>query len=56
MNTANMQSAVADEVNKRLTKATSDLEAKYRDKGASVETSIDGPTGEGKRICIYSIA
>jgi hypothetical protein len=39
-----VQSAVADEVNRRLQKATRELEAKYRD-GSSSSMEENGPTG-----------
>ena len=41
-----MQGAVAEEVNRRLAKATREIGEKYENNNESIETSVDGPTGE----------
>jgi hypothetical protein len=46
MNSASVQSAVAEEVNSRLAKATQDIQDKYELGNGGVESSVDGPTGE----------
>eukprot|EP01036_Dinobryon_divergens_P031300 gene31301-40672_t len=45
MNTAHMQGAVAEEVNRRLARATGELQDKYASGATSYETSVDGPSG-----------
>jgi hypothetical protein len=46
MQTANMQGEVADEVNRRLTKATRELEEKYARGEGGFDKSVNGPTGK----------
>lgn len=43
-----MDESVADEVNRRLSKATQELQAKYQsnDNESNHDNSIDGPTGQ----------
>ncbi len=45
MNSADMQGAVAEEVNSRLTKATKELQAKYESGQGGQDQSVDGPSG-----------
>ena len=45
MNSADMQGAVAEEVNSRLTKATQELKAKYDRGQGGHDQSVDGPSG-----------
>jgi len=45
MQSASMQQVVAEEVNRRLTKATKELEQKYASGNVSTDISADGPTG-----------
>ncbi len=45
MNSADMQGAVAEEVNSRLSKATKELQEKYERGQGGKDQSVDGPTG-----------
>lgn len=45
MNSADMQGAVAEEVNTRLSKATRELQEKYERGEGGQDQSVDGPTG-----------
>eukprot|EP01035_Chromulina_nebulosa_P018474 gene18474-24186_t len=46
MESSSVQTVVADEVNRRIQKATKELEEKYNNGNRSIETSVDGPTGK----------
>eukprot|EP01038_Epipyxis_sp_PR26KG_P009051 gene9051-12206_t len=46
MNTSSMQSAVAEEVNSRLSRATEELKSRYASGQGGQDQSVDGPTGE----------